>query len=114
MIKPQSGQGMVEYVVVLMFGVMLLTIGPGGDILLDLLAVFHDNYQGYSYATSLSDLPQYDSLGEYILETNEEEVDAVGRKLGELYNSVPSSPTFTMPSGIPPSVNDLTSGLSFF
>ena len=105
---------MTEYVVVLMFGVMILTMGPGGDVLLDLLAVMHDNYQGYSYATSLSELPQYDNLGEYILDANGEQISAVEDKLNELYGMVPSSPTFEMPADIPPSVSDITDGLSFF
>jgi hypothetical protein len=113
-ISSQKGQGMVEYVVVLMFGVMVLTIGPGGDVLLDLLAVMHDNHQGYSYAASLSTLPQFDSLGEYVLDANGESITAVENKLNELYNMVPSSPTFEFPTDIPPSVNDLTDGLSFF
>ncbi len=113
-ISKQSGQGMVEYVVVLMFGVMLLTTGPGGDVLLDLLAVMHDNHQGYSYASSLSTLPQFDNLGEYILDANGEDISAVEDKLNQLYNAVPSNPTFEFPSEIPPSVTDLTDGLSFF
>ena len=113
-ITRQNGQGMVEYVVVLTFGVMLLTIGPGGDVLLDLLAVMHDNHQGYSYASSLSTLPQFDNLGEYILDANGEDITAVENKLNQLYSSVPSSPTFEFPSDIPPSVTDLTDGLSFF
>lgn len=112
--RKQLGQGMVEYVVVLMFGVMVLTIGPGGDVLLDLLAVMHDNHQGYSYGTSLSDLPQYDNLGEYILEANGEDISAVENKLKELYNSVPSSPDFEFPDELPPDVSDITDGLSFF
>ena len=113
-VTSQGGQGMTEYVVVLMFGVMVLTMGPAGDIFLDLLAVFHDNYQGYSYATSLSELPQYDNLGEYILDANGDQITAVENKLNELYSKVPTAPTFEMPSDIPPSVSDITSGLSFF
>ena len=113
-IKSQRGQGMTEYAVVLMFGVMVLTMGPAGDIFLDLLAVFHDNYQGYSYAASLSELPQFDNLGEYILDANGEQITAVEDKLNELYGNIPNAPTFEMPSDIPPSVNDLTDGLSFF
>lgn len=58
----QAGQGMVEYIVVLVFGVMLLTTGPGGDVLLDLLGVLNDNHQGYSYAASLSTLPDHDNV----------------------------------------------------
>jgi hypothetical protein len=63
-ITRQTGQGMVEYVVVLVFGVMILTVGPGGDVLLDLLAVMHDNHQGYSYSASLSTLPDQDNAGD--------------------------------------------------
>ncbi len=61
---------MVEFVVVLVFGVMVLSIGPGGDVLLDLLAMINDKYQGYSYAVSLSDLPSHDSLGAYLIDTD--------------------------------------------
>lgn len=105
---------MTEYVVVLMFGVMVLTIGPGGDVLLDLLAVINDNHQGYSYASSLSTLPQYDSLGEYILEENGDAISAVEDKLKGLYNVMDGAPTFEFPAEIPPSINDLTEGLSFW
>ena len=113
-IKPQKGQAMAEYIVVLAFGVMVLTMGPGGDILLDLLGVMNDNYQGYSYATSLSTIPDHDNLGEYMLEKNAEDITAVENKLKELYDKVPSSPTFEFPSDLPPSVSDITEGLSFF
>ncbi len=63
----QDGQSMVEFVVVLVFGVMVLTIGPGGDVLLDLLGVINDKYQGYSYAVSMSDMPQFDNLGAFLV-----------------------------------------------
>ncbi|MEQ8938467.1 MAG: hypothetical protein RLT30_07165 [Gammaproteobacteria bacterium] len=68
--RTQQGQGMVEFVVVLVFGVMVLSIGPGGDVLLDLLAMLNDKYQGYSYAVSLSDLPSHDSLGAYLIDAD--------------------------------------------
>ena len=85
-IRTQIGQAMAEYVVVLAFGVMMLTMGPGGDVLLDLLGVMNDNYQGYSYATSLSTIPDQDNLAEYMLEKNAEDITAVENKLKELYN----------------------------
>lgn len=62
----QRGQSMVEYTIVLVFGVMVLTTGPGGDVMADLLKVMKGNYQGYSYAVSISDYPDHDSLGEYL------------------------------------------------
>lgn len=88
---------MVEYIVVLVFGVMVLTVGPGGDVLLDLLGVLNDNYQGYSYSASLSTLPEHDNLALYA-------TDALGieNQLANLGNfsiedalseAVPSLPT---------------------
>ncbi len=62
------GQGMVEYTVVLAFGVMMLA-GPGGDVLLDLAAVMKNKYRGYSYSLSMSPLPEFDTgpeLREYL------------------------------------------------
>ncbi|MDB9751543.1 hypothetical protein OAB56_00840 [Gammaproteobacteria bacterium] len=58
----QVGQGMVEYVVVLSFFVMALTVG-GGDRILDMFGVLHDNHQGYAYSASLSTLPENDNIG---------------------------------------------------
>ncbi len=105
---------MVEYVVVLVFGVMVLTVGPGGDVLLDLLAVMHNNHQGYSYGASLSTLPDHDNLGEYILAAEGERIDAVENKLKELYNMVPSNPQFEFPNEMPSSVSDILEGASIF
>jgi hypothetical protein len=51
---------MVEYTVVLAFGVLLL-MGPGGDVLKDLAMVMQNKYRGYSYAMSLSPLPEFDT-----------------------------------------------------
>jgi hypothetical protein len=92
-IARQTGQGMVEYVVVLVFGVMILTVGPGGDVLLDLLAVMHDNHQGYSYSASLSTLPDQDNAG---LAYGDELIDALGSQIpleGFTGFEVPEMPT---------------------
>ncbi|MGR8919008.1 MAG: hypothetical protein ACU85V_05265 [Gammaproteobacteria bacterium] len=51
---------MVEYTVILAFGVVLL-MGPGGDVLVDLAEVFYHKYRGYSYAVSLSPMPEFDT-----------------------------------------------------
>lgn len=51
---------MVEYTVVLAFGVLLL-MGPGGDVLKDLAMVMQNKYRGYSYAMSLSPLPEFET-----------------------------------------------------
>ncbi len=71
----QHGQGMVEFTIVLVFGVMVMTIGPGGDVLLDLLGILNDKHQGYSYAASLSEIPQYDTIGEYAVAVGGDYVD---------------------------------------
>ena len=53
-----GGQAMTEYVVILAFGLMVL-LGPGIDVLKELANVMRRNYEGYSYAISLSPLPDY-------------------------------------------------------
>ena len=58
--KRMAGQGMVEYTVILAFGVLVL-LGPGGDVIKELEDVFKQNYRGYSYAMSLSTLPDFDN-----------------------------------------------------
>ena len=52
------GQAMVEYMVILSFGILLL-MGPGGDVLVELEHVFKNNYRGYTYALSMSPLPDF-------------------------------------------------------
>ncbi len=92
----QRGQGMVEYIVVLVFGVMVMTVGPGGDVLLDLLGVMNDKYQGYSYATSLSTLPDHDNLADYLIDNDI--IDPI--EPGDLVNALQeytSFPTLDVP-----------------
>ena len=60
----QRGQSMVEFTVMLAFGVMLLT-SRGGDSMMELLGVIHDKYRGHSYAMSLSDLPSHGTYSQY-------------------------------------------------
>ncbi|MCB1747594.1 MAG: hypothetical protein H6977_16125 [Gammaproteobacteria bacterium] len=63
---------MVEYTVILAFGVLML-MGPGGDVLLDLATVMKNKYRGYSYAMSLSPLPDFGTgprLANYIEDLN--------------------------------------------
>lgn len=62
------GQSMVEYTIVLVFGVMVITTGPGGDMSAKLLQVMKDNYEGYSFGLSLSEAPDYDDAITYAAE----------------------------------------------
>ena len=56
---------MTEYTVVLFFGVMTLTTGPMSDVLQDLINVMKENYEGYSFAISMSEAPDYDNVLDY-------------------------------------------------
>ena len=56
----QHGQSTVEYVIVVVFGILVLTTGPGRDAIEMVMDAMKDNYRGYSYAVSLSDYPDAD------------------------------------------------------
>ncbi len=110
----QQGQGMVEFTIVLVFGVMVMTMGPGGDVLLDLLGVINDKYQGYSYAASLSEMPQYDTIADYAIAVGPDYVDPAAL-IGEIgnYTSFPTLDSF--PDGIlPTSPSDILDGATSF
>lgn len=68
----QSGQAMIEYTVVSVFGILVLTTGPGRDVILDLTNAIRDNYDGYSYAVSLSDYPDKENYIELISMYNDQ------------------------------------------
>ena len=54
----QRGQGMVEYTVVTSLGILVL-LGPGVDVISWTMETIKGNYQGYSYAMSLSQWPEF-------------------------------------------------------
>ncbi len=112
----QLGQGMVEFTIALVFGVMVMTIGPGGDVLLDLLGVMNDKYQGYSYATSLSTLPDHDNLAAYLID--EDIIDPIdpNELVDEIrnYTDFPSLESFSEDL-LPDGPEDILDGaISFF
>ena len=51
---------MVEYVIVVVFGILVLTTGPGADVIEEVMQALETSYDGYSYAVSLSDYPDLD------------------------------------------------------
>ncbi|MCZ6666962.1 MAG: hypothetical protein O7B81_16805 [Gammaproteobacteria bacterium] len=69
-----TGQAMVEYTIVLAFGVMML-YGPGGNVIRELEEVFRNNYRGYSYAMSLSALPDFGNGEDYRTYIDELQLD---------------------------------------
>ena len=60
----QKGQAMIEYTVVATFGILVLTTGPGRGVIGDLEDAVRNNYDGFSYAVSLSDYPDKEDLDE--------------------------------------------------
>ena len=57
--RRQFGQGMVEYTIVTSLGILVL-LGPGADVISWTMSVIKNNFQGYSYAMSLSQWPEFD------------------------------------------------------
>ncbi len=62
----QKGQAMIEYTVVTVFGILVLTTGPGRGVIEELENAVRNNYDGFSYAVSLSDYPDKEDYGELI------------------------------------------------
>jgi len=50
---------MVEYTIVTSLGILVL-LGPGADVINWTMSAIKSNYQGYSYAMSLSQWPEFD------------------------------------------------------
>jgi len=50
---------MVEYTIVTSLGILVL-LGPGADVISWTMSVIKNNFQGYSYAMSLSQWPEFD------------------------------------------------------
>jgi len=63
--RQQFGQSMVEYTVVIAFGILTLSTGLMTDAVDDLMATIHQNYAGYSFAISLSDYPDDETVSDY-------------------------------------------------
>ena len=106
---------MVEYTVVLVFGVMVLTTGPGGDVILELLEVLKDKYQGYSYAVSLSTPPEHDNLGEYLVDADIVDPIDPNDLMDKIedYTSLPNLQEFAMDQ-LPDSAADILEGATSF
>ncbi|MFT5131651.1 MAG: hypothetical protein ACI9SC_000110 [Gammaproteobacteria bacterium] len=118
----QRGQGMVEYVVILAFCVLVLlsaqsydVAGTNANIFVHIRNVIQDNYRGYSYSISLSDTPIHDNLGEYLIDSGV--VDPINpHEMIEKVRGYTTFPTLDdFPDGMPNSASDVLDGaLSFF
>ena len=56
--KNQIGQSMMEYTIVVSLGCLTL-LGPGTNVIRWTMRSISDNFQGYSYAMSLSEWPEF-------------------------------------------------------
>lgn len=63
--RQQFGQSMVEYTIVIAFGILTLHTDLARDFVDGLMATIHQNYKGYSFALSLSDYPDYADVDLY-------------------------------------------------
>jgi Flp pilus assembly pilin Flp len=61
----QYGQAMIEYTIVVVVGILLVTTGPMRDVITELTDAISNNYKGYSYAISLNDIPMSDKQQDY-------------------------------------------------
>ena len=71
----QRGQAMTEYVIVTFFG-LIIFFGPGLDVLEELANLMRRNYEGYSYAMSMSPLPDYPTGPLMVTALQDEGIDA--------------------------------------
>ena len=60
----QKGQSMVEYCVVCAFGIIVLTTGANEGVRGALERAVRNNYDGFSYAVSLSDYPDKENYAD--------------------------------------------------
>lgn len=74
-IVKQRGQAMTEYVIVTFFG-LIIFFGPGLDVLEELANVMRRNHEGYSYAISMSPLPDYPTGPQMVTALQDEGIDA--------------------------------------
>lgn len=124
----QLGQSMTEYTVVLVFGVMVLTTGPGGDVMQELLAVLKKNYEGYTFGISMSETPDYESADEYALAlesygVEDEQIEKLAVDTADmlagagLFNTDPSDQLDKFKDSLPdmpPSMGDIIDGAGSF
>jgi len=109
----QSGQSMVEYAVVLSFGVLVLISGE--DIFITIRDVLRDNYQGYSYSISLSEQPVHDNLAEYLIDADIIDPIDPNTLIDKIedYTTFPTLESFP-PPGMPTSAADVLDGATSF
>ena len=98
---------MVEYTVVSVFGILVLTTGPGGDVIVELTNAVRNNYDGYSYAVSLSDYPDKENYVELIQMYNQQGMPSEQREyLADNPNQLIEDLKDVAFNSLPPEVQD--------
>jgi len=54
----QCGQSMIEYTVVIVFGILTITTGPMREVILEVMDTIRANYRGYTYTVSFAEIPE--------------------------------------------------------
>ena len=103
----QKGQSMVEYTVVSVFGILVLTTGPGGNVIIDLTNAVRSNYDAYSYSVSLSDYPDKEDYAELRTMYDNQGMPSEQRDyLTDNPNQMITDLTDLAITGLPPEVQD--------
>jgi len=90
--RSQTGQSIVEYTVISSILVLALLV-VDGDIIVKLNNAIKQNYDGYSYAVSLSDYPDKKKISELIIMYNDqlmpaEQITYLTDDTGQLVNDL--------------------------
>lgn len=63
--RQQFGQSMVEYTIVISLGILTMSSAPMRKAVESLMDTISQNYEGYSFAISISDYPDSDDASDY-------------------------------------------------
>ncbi|MBL1141271.1 MAG: hypothetical protein D8M62_04455 [Proteobacteria bacterium] len=103
----QTGQSMVEYTVVMTFGILVLTTGSGRNAIIDLTNTIRSNYDAYSYSISLSDYPDKENYIELIQMYNDQGMPSEYREyLSDNPNQMVDDIKDLALTSLPPEVQD--------
>ena len=111
----QTGQSIVEYTVVSVFGILVLMTGPGKNTIIELTNAVRSNYDAYSYAVSLSDYPDKENYIELISMYNDQGMPSEQREyLTDNPNQLIENLKDLALASLPPEINDAVTFASSF
>ena len=111
----QTGQSIVEYTVVSVFGILVLMTGSGGNVIIELTNAVRSNYDAFSYAVSLSDYPDKENYIELISMYNDQDMPSEQREyLTDNPNQLIENLKDLAFASLPPEIQEATSLASSF